>query len=375
MSFRDWLVIPGVLAIVLVIVYGCYRILLHRRRTNELNFGLEEIKWQDDEYSNELPNGGSRLVHHGKLDSKDDGGTASDLLQNKRLEPFISDFSESGPRKGENVAVEQPVGLHHDDDENHNRNNDGNDDGTVSEARIGRTGLPAKEQAPEEQTMTRQDRQGFDPDQLVPVLMDVDDRSQNVDALPDMVAVKDKPLPEQAVETFSALDPESIEPEVSDLSQSTLKQVEEVLIINLIAKKGETFAGSDLFTLFMSGKLHFGEMNIFHRYIQPNGSGDILFSVANGVEPGTFNLKTMEHDSTTALSFFMGLPGPEGSEPMQVFQIMVAAVYLIAGELGGVLKDERHSVLTQQTLEHYRQRISDFERRRMAHRRNNRASV
>ena len=375
MSFRNWLIILGVLAIVLIILYGCSRILLHRRRTNELNFGLEEIKWQDDEYSNELPNGGSRLVHHGKLDSEDDGGTAFDISPNKRLEPFISDFSESDPHKCENAAVTQPVDLHHDDDGNHNRNNDENDDGIVSGERIVRTGLPARKQVPEEQTLKRQDRQGFDPDQSVPVLMDIDDRSQDVDALPDMVAVKDKPLPKQAVETFSALDPESIEPEVSDLSQGTLKQVEEVLIINLIAKKGETFAGSDLFALFMSEKLRFGEMNIFHRYIQPNGSGDILFSVANGVEPGTFNLKTMEHDSTTALSFFMGLPGPEGSEPMQVFQIMVEAVYRIAGKLGGVLKDERHSVLTQQTLEHYRQRISDFERRRMAHRRNNKASV
>lgn len=371
MSFRNWLIILGVLAIVLIILYGCSRILLHRRRTNELNFGLEEIKWQDDEYSNELPNGGSRLARHGKLNSGDDGSTASDTSRNKRLEPFISDFSGSAPRKGEDAAVAQPVGLRHDDDGNHDRN----DDGIVSGVRIVRTGLPAREQAPEEQTMKRQDRQGFDPDQPVPVLMDIDDRSQDVDALPEMVAVKDKPLPKQAVETFSALDPESIEPEASDLSQGTLKQVEEVLIINLIAKKGETFAGSDLFALFMSEKLRFGEMNIFHRYIQPNGSGDILFSVANGVEPGTFNLKTMEHDSTTALSFFMGLPGPEGSEPMQVFQIMVEAVYHIAGKLGGMLKDERHSVLTQQTLEHYRQRISDFERRRMMHHRNDKARV
>ncbi|GAA4652300.1 cell division protein ZipA [Kistimonas scapharcae] len=358
MSFRDWLIILGVLAVVLIIADGFRRVWLHRRRANELNFGLEEIKWQDDEYSSELPNGGARPAHHGEPDSRENP-TASDVLQDTRVEPFISDFSELAPRKVvEDIPVERPVDLSHEDD------------GIASEVRVVRAELPA-----EEQTNKEKGQQSLDLDQPVPVLMDVDDRCLDVNEPPDVVAVKDNPSPKQTAEAFSALDPEPIDPDISDSHHGALRQVEEVLIINLMARKGETFAGSDLFTLFMSEGLRFGDMNIFHRHIQADGRGDILFSVANGVEPGTFNLKTMEEDSTTALSFFMGLPGPDGSESMQAFRIMVEAVYHIAEELGGVLKDERHSVLTQQTLEHYRQRISDFERRRMTHRRNNRARV
>ncbi|WP_211824197.1 cell division protein ZipA [Kistimonas asteriae] len=359
MSFRDWLIILGVLAVVLIIADGFRRVWLHRRRANELNFGLEEIKWQDDEFSSELPNGGARAALHGELDSRD-GMPDAGVPQDKRVEPFISDFSEPDPCNViEDVPVERQVDLSHEDD------------GIESEVRVAREELTAEEQAVEEKG-----QQSLDLDQPVPVLMDVDDRRQAIDEQPDVVAVRDKPSPRQTVEAFSALDPEPSPPDFSDEPHpGALRQVEEVLIINLMARKGESFAGSDLLSLFISEGLRFGEMNIFHRHIQPDGQGDILYSVANGVEPGTFNLKTMEQDSTSALSFFMGLPGPEGSESMQAFRIMVEAVYHIAEDLGGVLKDERHSVLTQQTLEHYRQRISDFERRRMTHRRNNKARV
>ena len=37
----------------------------------------------------------------------------------------------------------------------------------------------------------------------------------------------------------------------------------------------------------------------------------------------------------------------------------------LALDLGGELKDEHYSVMTQQTLEHCRQRIRDYERKRL----------
>ncbi len=365
MSFRDWLIILGVLAVVLIIADGFRRVWLHRRRANELNFGLEEIKWQDDEYSSELPNGGARPAGHDMPDRRE-SLAADDFPQDKRVEPFISDLSDSPPRKVvEDVPVKQPLEQYHEDD------GYDDDDGIVSAVRVSRV-----EEPPVEQYETEKGQQSLDLEQPVPVLMDVDDERLNGSAEDEVIAAKEKPsAPKRDRDVISAREPEPVEPDFSESHQGALKQVEEVLIINLMARKGEAFAGSDLFALFMSEGLRFGEMNIFHRHIQTDGRGDILFSVANGVEPGTFNLKTMEQDSTTALSFFMGLPGPDGSESMQAFRIMVEAVYHIAEELGGVLKDERHSVLTQQTLEHYRQRISDFERRRMTHRRNNRARV
>lgn len=63
------------------------------------------------------------------------------------------------------------------------------------------------------------------------------------------------------------------------------------------------------------------------------------------------------------MSFFLGLPGPR--HPKQAFDVMVAAARKLSQELNGELKDDQRSVLTAQTIEHYRQRIVEFERRQM----------
>ena len=68
--------------------------------------------------------------------------------------------------------------------------------------------------------------------------------------------------------------------------------------------------------------------------------------------------------STRAVSFFLGLPGPR--HPKQAFDVMVAAARKLAHELGnGELKDDQRSVLTAQTIEHYRQRIVEYERKQL----------
>ena len=109
--------------------------------------------------------------------------------------------------------------------------------------------------------------------------------------------------------------------------------------------------------------LRFGEMDIFHRHESMAGTGEVLFSMANAVKPGTFDLDDIDHFTTPAVSFFLGLPGPR--YPKQAFDVMVAAARKLSQELNGELKDDQRSVLTAQTIEHYRQRIVDYERRQM----------
>jgi len=43
---------------------------------------------------------------------------------------------------------------------------------------------------------------------------------------------------------------------------------------------------------------------------------------------------------------------------------MIAAARKLAHELNGELKDDQRSVMTAQTIEHYRQRIVEFERKK-----------
>lgn len=145
-----------------------------------------------------------------------------------------------------------------------------------------------------------------------------------------------------------------------------IKPPEEVLIVNLMAPSGQAFRGDALLDALLQGGLRFGDMNIFHRYEKPNGGGAILFSLANMVKPGTFDLDQMDDFTTPGVSLFMTLP-LEASESTntQVFDLMLETAQTLAEELGGELKDENRSVMTRQTMEHCRQRIHEFERKQL----------
>ena len=146
-----------------------------------------------------------------------------------------------------------------------------------------------------------------------------------------------------------------------------LPPVEEVLVISVISRSESGFKGPALLQNILESGLRFGEMDIFHRHESMAGNGEVLFSMANAVKPGVFDLDDIDHFSTRAVSFFLGLPGPR--HPKQAFDVMVAAARKLASELDGELKDDQRSVLTAQTIEHYRQRIVEFERRALTQKR------
>ncbi|NWA03858.1 cell division protein ZipA [Pseudomonas gingeri] len=142
---------------------------------------------------------------------------------------------------------------------------------------------------------------------------------------------------------------------------------EEVLVISVISRDANGFKGPALLQNILESGLRFGEMDIFHRHESMAGNGEVLFSMANAVKPGVFDLDDIDHFSTPAVSFFLGLPGPR--YPKQAFDVMVAAARKLSQELNGELKDDQRSVLTAQTIEHYRQRIVEFERRALTQKR------
>jgi cell division protein ZipA len=90
----------------------------------------------------------------------------------------------------------------------------------------------------------------------------------------------------------------------------------------------------------------------------------LLFSMANMVKPGTFDLDAMDNFETPGVSLFMTLPIKADS--MASFDLMVDTARAIAETLGGELKDEQRSVMTRQTIEHCRQRIRDYELKKLS---------
>nr|WP_010132825.1 cell division protein ZipA [Microbulbifer agarilyticus] len=145
-------------------------------------------------------------------------------------------------------------------------------------------------------------------------------------------------------------------------SARTERAVEEVLILNIMAPSGDCFEGNDLLRVLLSSGLRFGDMNIFHYHCGEAGEGPALFSLANIVVPGTFDMSDMEEFTTPGVSLFLALPAEV--EALKAFDTLLSTARNIAEQLGGELKDENRSVFTAQTAEHYRQRVMEFQRRK-----------
>ncbi|WP_420590449.1 cell division protein ZipA C-terminal FtsZ-binding domain-containing protein [Bacterioplanoides sp.] len=135
---------------------------------------------------------------------------------------------------------------------------------------------------------------------------------------------------------------------------------EVVLVIHAIAQSDEGFKGSDLIYLFNSCDLRYGEKNIFHRFEEADGAGNIQFSVSQSHEPGIFEPGKMVDQQFRGLSFFMSLPGAK--RPLEAYEAMYEMAMVVARNLKADVLDESLSALTPQTVEANREEIMTFER-------------
>lgn len=147
------------------------------------------------------------------------------------------------------------------------------------------------------------------------------------------------------------------------VDQESVAEIEEVIVLNILAPVEQSFSGMELLQLILNCGMRYGEMDIFHRHEDGFDRGRVQFSMANAIEPGTFDLETMGENDCPGVSFFMGLPGPKNS--MKAFDFMLETAQTLVRNLGGELRDERRSPMSDQTIAHCRQRIRDFERRRL----------
>ena len=104
-------------------------------------------------------------------------------------------------------------------------------------------------------------------------------------------------------------------------------------------------------------------MNIFHKRFRGTSNGPVIFSVANILNPGTFDLNAMAEFRTIGVSLFLALPSPINN--LEAFEQMLNVAIHLKESLDGELKDDHRNVMTAQTIEHYRQRIRDFELRQL----------
>jgi len=135
----------------------------------------------------------------------------------------------------------------------------------------------------------------------------------------------------------------------------------QVIILSVVMPANQQMLGAALLPSLLTLGLKYGEMNIFHRHQDNAGNGEVTFSVANMMKPGSFDLDTMETFATQGISLFMMLPN--AGDSFSVYEQMLSAAKQLAQEFNGQLLDDKRNVMTQQTEQHYVSQIREFDRR------------
>lgn len=174
---------------------------------------------------------------------------------------------------------------------------------------------------------------------------------------------KEEAYKEEIVDELDQKRAESSQPQAADPDAADEFEQSEVLVLNVMAKNGRVFSGDDLLHVLITSGLKFGEMNIFHKRLSKEHQGTLIFSVANMLNPGTFDLNNMDEFTTLGISFFLALPTAINN--LDAFEQMLGVAQDIRDTLDGDLKDDHRNGMTAQTIEHYRQRVRDFELRRL----------
>lgn len=329
-GLREILILVGFVIVAGILIDGYRR--MHRARKDALSTGHEmggsaENDWEH--YRGELPNGGARKVSLGRRQRPETADAADRGIDDVPMGDFGSALEQPMPdleneAGGTSSAMQERPQQRRQSSDTHDQSDLFADDELLMAARA--------EQQARLSKATRKDRER----ELPPSQRD----------LP-------QPKPSRHKDLQAEEEPAMPEPDFS-----------EVVVINVMAREGE-FAGVDLQRVLMSCGFHYGDMKIYHRHEQHSGKGPKLFSVANVVEPGFFEPDQMDDFSTPGVCLFMKLPGPK--RPQHAFDIMMDCARKIANLLDADIKDEHHNPMRQQTAEHYRQRVLDFERKLLAY--------
>lgn len=143
--------------------------------------------------------------------------------------------------------------------------------------------------------------------------------------------------------------------------QNNIAAVEpQIIILSVVMPTNQLMSGAVLLPSLLTLGMKYGEMDIFHRHQDNAGNGGVSFSLANMINPGSFDLDTMETFATQGISLFMALPN--AVDPFAAFEQMLAAAKQLATEFNAQILDDKRNILTKQAEQHYVSKIREFDR-------------
>jgi FtsZ-interacting cell division protein ZipA len=139
----------------------------------------------------------------------------------------------------------------------------------------------------------------------------------------------------------------------TDSKKSAATNPSDIVVLYILPKPNEKLRGSQINSAAQAMGLSFGDMNIYHYRRRERN----VFSMANMLEPGSFDPDTMHDLSTSGLTVFMQL---HEENPMDDLTEMLQRSYQLAGLLDARLCNSKRQPLTEQDAENYREKVRQF---------------
>lgn len=123
------------------------------------------------------------------------------------------------------------------------------------------------------------------------------------------------------------------------------------LMLYVVAPSNQGFQGIQVVQSLESLGFLFGQHQLYHRHLDLDGNSPILFSAANMMNPGIFDLDNLADFRTVGLVLFMHLPSP-GSD-LANFRLLLRAAQTLAQQLGGQVLNDQRQPFDENSKNHY----------------------
>lgn len=150
----------------------------------------------------------------------------------------------------------------------------------------------------------------------------------------------------------------------SNAGRRVSEEFDKIVTLYIAAKAGETLRGPDIVVAAEKTGLTYGHMNVFHRLVEGHPERGPVFSVANIMKPGSFEMATIQSLETPAIAFFLTLPAPVSA--LDAWETMLPTAQRMAELLDGVLLDESRNALGRQRIQHLRDELRAWDRQNEA---------
>ena len=142
------------------------------------------------------------------------------------------------------------------------------------------------------------------------------------------------------------------------------EEFDKIVTRYIAARAGEKLRGPDIVVAAEKTGLTYGHMSVFHRLVEGHPERGPVFSVANIMKPGSFDMATIQSLETPAIAFFLTLPAPVPA--LDAWDTMLPTAQRMAELLDGVLLDEQRNALGRQRIAHIRDELRAYDRQHEA---------